>query len=59
MNKIYKIIIYKIVWTDNPVFGQSDWMTADEFYKVYSIINKPSMFGNKNFSIRVLTKESD
>lgn len=59
MNKIYKIIIYKIFWSDNPFFGESDWMAENEFYKVYSIINKPSMFGNKNFSIRVLTKESD
>lgn len=59
MNRIYKIIIYKIAWIDNPYYGESDWMVENKFYKAYSIISKPSMFGNKNFSIKVLTKESD
>ena len=57
---MYKIIIYKKYWTgDWFYFDESDWMTESEFNKIYPIINKPSMFGNKIFSIKVLTKESD
>lgn len=60
MNRIYKIIIYKIDWTgDKSYFSKSDWMTESVFNKVFYVVQKPSMFGNENFSIKVLTKESD
>ncbi len=60
MNLMYSIIIYKIDWTgDKSYFGESDWMTEEEFNKVFSIMERPSMFGNENFSIKVLTNESD
>ena len=56
----YKILIYQIYWTgDKSYFGESDWMTADELNRVFPIMKRPSMFGNENFSIKVLTKESD
>lgn len=54
---MYKILIYKIY--NRSYFGESDWMTEDEFNKVFPIMKKPSMFGNENFSIKVLTNESD
>lgn len=57
---MYKIIIYKIYWTgDRSYFSESDWITADELNRVFPIMKRPSMFGNENFSIKVLTKESD
>lgn len=61
MNKMYKVIIYKNYWTgDKSYFGESSWMTEEEFYMVHPVMKKPSMFGNdENFSIKILTKESD
>lgn len=57
---MYKIIIYKIDWTGGrSYFSESDWMTESVFNKVFYVVKKPSMFGNENFSIKVLTKESD
>ena len=57
---IYKILIYRIYWTgDKSYFSESDWMTESIFNKVFYVVKKPSMFGNKNFSIKVLTKESN
>lgn len=56
----YKILIYQIYWTgDRSYFGESNWMTENEFNKVFPIMKRPSMFGNENFFMKVLTKESN